>query len=133
MSGVLEAADTVARPRGGTARVRSIVIRTSIGLAVGAVLVLTFLRLVNASAVYERVAHLNIAVGLLCGATFLAAYVVRAVRWRYLLRPHRVSVRRAAAIYQIAIFLNWLLPIRGGELASNLVDLIMSGLSRSKD
>ena len=32
-----------------------------------------------------------------------------------------MSVRRAIAIYQIAIFLNWLLPIRGGEVAMSLL------------
>jgi uncharacterized protein (TIRG00374 family) len=32
-----------------------------------------------------------------------------------------VSIRRAAAIYQIAIFLNWLLPVRGGEVAMSLL------------
>ena len=72
-------------------------------------------------AVYQRLEHLNIGIALLCGATFLAAYVVRALRWRCLLTPSRVSIRRAVAIYQIAIFLNWLLPVRGGEIAMSLL------------
>ena len=57
----------------------------------------------------------------MCAVAFLAAYVVRAMRWRCLLTPDRVSIRRAVAIYQIAIFLNWLLPIRGGEVAMSLL------------
>jgi len=117
----VEVPDARARPRGRTARVRAVAVRTGIGLAVGAALVVTFLKLINASAVYQRVEHLNIAVAAACGVTFLAAYVVRALRWRCLLLPRRVSVRRAAAIYQIAIFLNWLLPIRGGEIAMSLL------------
>jgi uncharacterized protein (TIRG00374 family) len=52
---------------------------------------------------------------------FLGAYVVRALRWRCLLRPHVVSVRRVVAIYQVAIFVNWLLPIRAGELAKSVL------------
>jgi uncharacterized protein (TIRG00374 family) len=98
-----------------------VAVRSGIGLAAGAVLIGTFLKLVNASSVYQRLAHLNFSVALLCGATFLAAYVIRAFRWRCLLRPNRVSVRRAVAIYQIAIFLNWLLPVRGGEIAMSLL------------
>ena len=47
--------------------------------------------------------------------------MVRALRWRCLLLPDRVSVRRAVAIYQVAIFLNWLLPVRGGEIAMSLL------------
>jgi uncharacterized protein (TIRG00374 family) len=110
-----------AGPRGRTARIRAVAVRTGIGLAVGAALVVTFLKLVNASAVYQHLEHLNVAVALVCGATFLSAYVIRALRWRCLLLPRRVSIRRVAAIYQIAIFLNWLLPIRGGELAMSVL------------
>ena len=113
--------DLVTAPRGRTVQVRVVVVRVTIGLAVGAVLIVAFLRLVGLGEVYHRLTHLNIGIALLCGATFLAAYVVRALRWRCLLTPHKVSVRRAVAIYQIAIFLNWLLPIRGGEIAMSLL------------
>jgi uncharacterized protein (TIRG00374 family) len=108
-------------PRGRTARARTVALRTAMGLAAGALLVLAFLRLVNVPDVYRRLTHLNVGIALLCGAAFLAAYVVRGMRWRCLLTPNKVSIRRAAAIYQIAIFLNWLLPIRGGEIAMSLL------------
>jgi uncharacterized protein (TIRG00374 family) len=104
-----------------TARARAVALRTVVGLCAGAVLIATFLRLVNVSAVYRRLEHLSIGFALLCGVAFLAAYVVRAARWRCLLRPYEVSMRRAVAIYQVATFLNWLLPIRGGELAKSLL------------
>jgi uncharacterized protein (TIRG00374 family) len=113
--------DLATPARGRTARVRTVALRTTIGLTAGALLVITFLRLVSLSSVYHRLTHLNIGIALLCGATFLAAYVVRAMRWRCLLTPSRVSIRRAVAIYQISIFLNWLLPIRGGEVAMSLL------------
>jgi uncharacterized protein (TIRG00374 family) len=108
-------------PRGRTARVRTVALRAAVGLAAGAVLIAAFLRLVNVSTVYQRLTHLSPGLALLCGITFLAAYVVRAMRWRCLLTPGRVSIRRAAAIYQIGIFLNWLLPVRGGEIAMSLL------------
>jgi uncharacterized protein (TIRG00374 family) len=95
--------------------------QTAVGLFTGAILVAVFLRLVNVSAVYQRLGHLEIGFALLSGVAFLGAYVVRAMRWRRLLRPVEVSIRRAAAIYQVATFLNWLLPIRGGELAKSLL------------
>ena len=104
-----------------TLRVRTVVLRVIASLAAGAVLILISLRLVNVSTVYHHLKHLSIGTALLCGAAFFTAYVVRAMRWRCLLRPHRVSIRRAAAIYQIAIFLNWLMPIRGGEVAMSLL------------
>jgi uncharacterized protein (TIRG00374 family) len=113
--------DLAAAARGRSARVRAVAVRSAAGAAVSALLVLTFLHLVNVGTVSRRLEHLNIGVALLCGATFLLAYVVRAMRWRCLLLPRRVSIRRAAAIYQIAIFINWLLPVRGGEVAMSLL------------
>src|SRR5919204_3776757 len=104
-----------------TARIHTVVLRTALGLGAGAVLMLTFLRLVAFSAVAERLAHIRVGPAALCGVAFLAAYVVRAVRWRLLLKPCQISTRRAVAVYQVAIFLNWLLPVRGGELAKSLL------------
>lgn len=112
---------TTAAPRTGPARVRIAAVRTAAGLAVGAGLVLIVLRLVNVSAVVHRLQHLNAGFAVLCGASFLAAFAVRGLRWRCLLRPCQVSIRHAVAIYQVAIFLNWLLPVRGGEVAMSLL------------
>ena len=113
--------DLATTARGRAARARTVALRVTVGLAAGAVLILTFLRLVNVGTVYQHLAHLNLGIALICGITFLAAYVVRAMRWRCLLTPRRVGILRAVAIYQIAIFLNWLLPIRGGEIAMSLL------------
>ena len=124
--------DLATTTRARTARVRTVALRATIGLAAGALLIVTFLRLVNMGTVYERLKDLNPGIALLCGATFLAAYFVRALRWRCLLRPSEVSIRRAAAIYQIAIFLNWLLPIRGGEVAMSLLLRRSNGIPVNK-
>ena len=119
-------------PRVRAARLRTAALRAAVGLAFGAVLVLAFVRLVNMRDIYQRLQHLSIGLALLCGVAFLSAYVVRALRWRCLLRPCRVTVRRAVAIYQIAIFLNWLLPIRGGELAMSLLLRHSNGIPVSR-
>lgn len=111
-----------AKPAGPRSdRLRSAGLRTGLGLATGAVLALAFFRLVNVPAVYQRLTHLSIGFALASGAAFLSAYVVRALRWRWLLRPCRVSVPTVIAIYQVATFLNWLLPVRGGELAKSVL------------
>jgi uncharacterized protein (TIRG00374 family) len=120
--------DVAAAARGRTSRARAVAVRSGIGLAVGGVLIVTFLKLVNVSSAYQRLEHLNVGAAMLCGATFLTAYVVRALRWRILLRPNRVSVCLAVGIYQVAIFLNWLLPIRGGEIAMSLLLRRTSGV-----
>jgi len=113
--------DIAAAPRGRISRARTVAMRGGIGLVIGGVLVVTFLKLVNAGSVYQRLTHLDPGIAVACGVTFLAAYVVRAFRLRTLLRPNRVGVRRVIGIYQVAIFLNWLLPVRGGEIAMSLL------------
>jgi len=109
-----------------------VAVRTAVGLLAGGILILAFLRLVNVSAVGQRLAQLSISFAVMCGVAFLAAYVVRAMRWRCLLRPCQVSIRRAAAIYQVGIFLNWLLPVRGGEVAMSLLLRRSNGIPVSR-
>ena len=114
-------------PRLPVARVRTVALRTAAGLCAGALLLAAFLQLMNVNAVVAHLEHLSLAPALLCGIPFLAAYVVRALRWRLFLAPYDVSAPRAVAIYQVATFVNWLLPIRGGELVKCLL------LRRSND
>jgi uncharacterized protein (TIRG00374 family) len=110
----------------------TLALRMAVGLGIGAILVLAFLRLVNVSAVYRRVEHLNVALAVLCGVAFLAAYAVRAMRWRWFLAPDHVSIPRAVAVYLVAIFVNWLLPIRGGEVAKSLMLRRSNGIPVSR-
>jgi uncharacterized protein (TIRG00374 family) len=112
--------------------VRTVAFRTALGLGGGAVLIVTFLRLVNVTAVYQRLTHLQVGYVLPCGVAFLAAYVVRAMRWRCLLGSDRLSLGQATAIYQVATFLNWMLPVRGGELAKSLLLRRLNGMPVSQ-
>jgi uncharacterized protein (TIRG00374 family) len=114
-------------------RPSAMAVRVAAGLAVAVVLVIAFTRLVNLSSAFQRLAHLEIGPAIACGIVFLAAYAVRGLRWRYLLAPERVSRSRAVAIYQVATFVNWLLPIQGGELVKCLLLRRLQGtpISRS--
>jgi uncharacterized protein (TIRG00374 family) len=107
-------------------------LRTATGLAVALLLLVAFVRLVDLSSVAQRLQHLRLGLALLCGLVFLSAYGVRALRWRWLLAPHRVGVLRVVAIYQVAIFLNWLLPVRGGELVKCLLLRRLAALPLSR-
>ncbi len=95
---------------------KAAIFRTALGVLVAALLLVIFSRLISFGSVLRRLEHINIVLALLCGLVFLAAYVVRALRWRYFLRPNYVSKRDVILIYQVSIFVNWLLPVRGGEI-----------------
>ena len=107
--------------RGRTARARTVALRISMGLAAGAALMLIFLHLIDLAGVYQDLRDLNLTFALLSGVVFLSAYVVRAARWQQLVRPCPVSLGRAIVIYQVATFLNWLLPVQGGGVAKSIL------------
>jgi uncharacterized protein (TIRG00374 family) len=64
----------------------------------------------------------GIILALLTGLAALLAYSIRGARWKLFLNPvGRVSTRKAIQLYLISTFLNFLLPIRGGEVAKSLM------------
>ena len=94
--------------------------RTGVGLLRGAILIVAFLQLVDMGAVYARLSNLSVGFALLCSVPFLGAYVVRAALASSA-EAGRGERSERIAIYQVATFLNWLLPVRGGELAKSLL------------
>src|SRR5205814_6320185 len=64
----------------------------------------------------------GITLGLLSGVAFLAAFSIRGVRWKLFLNPiGKVSTLKAIQLFLVGIFLNFLLPVRGGEVAKCLI------------
>ena len=126
--GVHLAPAAVARRR----RAQVAAVRMALGTLAGLGLTVAFIRLIDVHSVLTRVQHLDVGLALLGGLVFLSAYVVRALRWRLFLTPNRVSVSRAVAIYQVAIFINWLLPVRGGELVKSLLLRRLDGIPVSR-
>jgi uncharacterized protein (TIRG00374 family) len=124
--------DVISLPRPRRVRARGLAVRAVVGVLIGAILVATFLRLVDVRAIYGRLTHLEVTSALLCGVAFLGAYAVRAARWRWLLGKSEVGLGRAVAIYQVATFVNWLLPVRGGELVKSLLLRRTNGIAVSR-
>ena len=97
--------------------------RVTIGLLIGVGLLFLVARFVNLP-VTIAILRMNLAtpqgiiLALLAGACFLMAWSVRGIRWKLFLNPvGKVSTFQAIALYQVGVFLNFLLPIRGGEVA----------------
>ena len=99
--------------------------KVMIGLLIGIGLLFLVSRFVNIStALHVLLEHLTtprgIALALLSGVAFLVAFSIRGIRWKLFLHPvvgNKVSVFKVVRIYQISIFVNFLLPIQGGEVA----------------
>jgi uncharacterized protein (TIRG00374 family) len=97
-------------------------VKVTLGLLVGIGLLLLVAHFVNIPATIQVLrlkltTPRGIALALLSGVAFLLAWSVRGVRWKLFLNPvGKVSTLKAIQLYQVGIFLNFLLPIRGGEV-----------------
>lgn len=101
--------------------------RAALGLLLGGVILLAVLRAVDLP-VTMRVLQRNLATprgvtfALLSGVAFLAAFSIRGVRWRLFLSPvGRVSVVTTIRLFLIGVTVNFLLPVRGGEIVKSVM------------
>jgi uncharacterized protein (TIRG00374 family) len=101
--------------------------KIAFGLLIGLILLFLVSRFVNLPLTLQIIgAHLStpqgIALALLAGIVYLSGHSIRGVRWKLFLNSvGQVSTLKVIALYQVAIFLNFLLPIRAGEAAKSLV------------
>ena len=102
---------------------RSLDLRTWVAIALSAGLTSWFLLTVEWSTLGEAFLEVRVAPVLLASAMLLGEFVMRALRWKALLRPVApdAHVRDLFAATVIGAAANTLLPARAGELAKPLV------------
>jgi uncharacterized protein (TIRG00374 family) len=102
------------------------IFKVSFGLLIGLALLFLVSRFIDLQQTLTLLAtHLStpqgIALALLAGITYLTGHSIRGLRWKLFLNPvGRVPILKVIELYQVAIFLNFLLPIRAGEAARSL-------------
>jgi len=95
-------------------------------------------RVINISSTFALIrSHLSTAHGILftCLAlsSFLCAFSIRGMRWRvFILRLCPIRPLQAVKIFWIAVFLNFLLPVQGGELGKCLILKQLKGVLVSR-
>lgn len=102
-------------------------VKVGLGLAIGIALLFLISHFVNFSASFAILQRrLSTPQGIIyasCAAfAFIAAFSIRGVRWSFFLRRiQKVSPLKAIQIFWVAVFMNFLLPIQGGELVKSLL------------
>ncbi|MDQ2903992.1 MAG: flippase-like domain-containing protein [Chloroflexota bacterium] len=103
------------------------IVKVTLGLLIGVGLLILVSRFVDFSETLH-VLRQNLATprgiifGLLSGVSFLLAYSIRGVRWKLFLNPiGKISTLKAIQLFLVGVFLNFLLPVRGGEVAKSLM------------
>jgi uncharacterized protein (TIRG00374 family) len=75
----------------------------------------------------------GILLALLASLAFVLAFSIRAMRWKLFLNPiAKVRSLTVIQLFLVGVFLNFLLPIRAGELAKSLVLKRKAGISLSQ-
>jgi uncharacterized protein (TIRG00374 family) len=103
------------------------VVKVTLGLLIGLGLLYLVTRFVDVpTTLHVLRQHLatprGIILGLLSGMAFLTAFSIRGIRWKLFLNPiGKVSTLKAIQLFLVGIFLNFLLPVRGGEVAKSLI------------
>jgi len=126
-------------PRSGwRAALGSPAVKILIGLVIGVGLLFLVAHFVNLPATITILRQnltttRGISLALLSGGVFLLAFSIRGVRWKLFLNPvGEVSTFKAIQLFLVGIFLNFLLPIRGGEVAKCLMLKRTSNIPVSK-
>jgi uncharacterized protein (TIRG00374 family) len=113
-------------------------VKISSGLLIGIGLLFLVSRFVNlASSIHvlqqRLVTPQALVLVLLAGVAFLLAFVVRGLRWKLFLNPiAKVNTFKVVELSLVGIFLNFLLPIRAGELAKPLMLKRLAGVPVSQ-
>src|SRR5438552_2347558 len=113
-------------------------LKVTLGLLIGIGLLCLASRFVDIPAIMQ-VLRENLAtprgiiLGLLSGLAFLTAFSIRGMRWKLFLNPiGKVSTLKTIQLFLVGIFLNFLLPLRGGEVAKSLMLKRIAGIPVSQ-
>lgn len=117
---------------------RTPVAKLLVGLLIGAGLLVLVSRFANIPATLGVLQHnlltpRGIALACLSGVAFLLAFSIRGIRWKLFLNPiGKVSTFTAVRLALVSIFINFLLPINGGEIAKALTLKRIAGIPISR-
>ncbi len=109
-----------------------------LGILIGIVAILLLVRVINFQDTIEVLEKnlktpegiLHACVGAAC---FALAFTLRGVRWKlFLNRVSNVSVSKVIRIYWIGVFINFLLPVQGGEVAKSIMLKKVAGVPVSQ-
>jgi uncharacterized protein (TIRG00374 family) len=112
--------------------------KTALGLAIGVAIIFLLSHLIDFEATGRVLGdHLTTPEGMLHasigGLAFAIAFTLRGARWKlFLNRISNVSVFKVIRIYWIGVFINFLLPIQGGEIAKSVMLKKVAGIPVSQ-
>lgn len=92
--------------------------RLLISLVIGIILVLLWLKFININQMIDYLKNINIFWVGISAIFYLLAYLSRSIRWKIILAPvEKISIKEAFNLFMAGMLVNYIIPIRAGELA----------------
>ena len=93
-----------------------------IGIALGIIFLILWLKIVDWQEFFHYFSVFNLKYALFFSFFYIFAYFLRSLRWRLILFPiKQLSVGSTFMIFMNGLLINYLIPIRAGEIAKSVV------------
>ncbi len=93
-----------------------------IGIFLGIVFLILWLRIINWQEFIYYFKNFELKSVLFFSLFYVLAYFIRSFRWKIILNPiYRMKVSESFAIFMSGLLINYLIPIRAGEIAKSVI------------
>ncbi|OQX71979.1 MAG: hypothetical protein B6D62_00570 [Candidatus Cloacimonas sp. 4484_275] len=93
-----------------------------IGIILGIIFLFLWIKIVDWREFFHYFSNFNLKFALLFSVFYVFAYFLRSLRWRLILFPiKKLSVGNAFMIFMNGLLINYLIPIRAGEIAKSII------------
>ena len=100
-----------------------------IGLIFGLVLIALWLKFIDVSQMVNYFKKVNPLWIIASMVLYLSAYFIRSIRWQIILSPvEKISVKQAFNLFMAGMLVNYIIPIRAGEIAKSF---FLKGLKKT--
>jgi uncharacterized protein (TIRG00374 family) len=92
-----------------------------IGIAIGLVCLGIWVYLIDFEELKYYLQQINLFYLLFFSLFYIFAYLLRSIRWKIIIKPiYRMSIREAFSYFMSGMLINYLIPIRAGEIAKSI-------------
>ena len=93
-----------------------------VGIILGATFLMVWLHLIDWQEFLQYFQKFDLTVMLFFSIFYVFAYFLRALRWKIILNPiHKMNIGESFAIFMSGLLVNYIIPIRAGEVAKSVI------------
>ncbi len=92
------------------------------GVSIGLIFLIIWLKIIDWQEFINYFKNFNLKLVLVYSVFYLLAYFLRSLRWKIILKPiYKMKVLESYSIFMTGLVINYLIPVRAGELAKSII------------